>query len=116
KRGQNRKRRRDAHHQMKMSGDEVLTRIASGESTSCKKNSGKPSRQEQRNETHCKKHRRRKTNISTADRAEPTSHKKNGRNAERRRKHREHKRSIWIEPARKHVLAPNAKTKQTYGA
>src|SRR5262249_48751775 len=72
--GKNRKRRCNAHHQMKVSSDKRIARAAACKFATRKKYSREPTRQKERNKSQCEQHRCREARLRIPQRAEPANH------------------------------------------
>ncbi len=115
-RAENRERRGDAHHQMEMAGDEIVADGGGGEIMAREKNSGEAAGEKKRNETEREKHGGIELDAGVPESAEPTDEEDRGGQSERRSQQRKNQRRKGIHAAGKHVLTPNAKTKEAHAA
>src|SRR5882724_4468434 len=109
-------RGRDTHDEMEMSGDEFVADSRGGEIASREEDSRNSARHEERNETDGEQHRGVELKARVPERAQPTDQQNHGGQTERGSQQRKDQRRKRIHAAGKHVLAPNAKTKNADGA
>src|SRR5260370_40602522 len=112
----NGERRRHAHDQMEMAGDEIVADGSGGEIVTRQENPGESAGEKKRNETEREKHCGLELDARVPERSEPTDQKDRGGQSERRGQKRKDQGRKRIHAAGEHVLAPDAKTEEAYAA
>src|SRR2546430_15186488 len=116
-RAKNGERRGDAHDEMEMAGDEIVADGGSGgEIVARQENTGEPAGEKKRDENQREKHCGVELDAGVPKRAKPTEDENGCGDSQRRSQQRKKQGRKRIHAAGKHVLSPDAKTKDAHAA
>src|SRR5215469_1109225 len=100
---------------MKMPRHEVFANGSRSDPAAREKNPGNSARQKERNKSKREQQRGIEPDARFPERGKPTHHQNCRRYSKRSRKNRKYQRRKGVQAARKHVLAPDAKSNQAHG-